>query len=583
MTTTGLDVAVPGDVRTRQLLFDEVRRVREVERALEHPAFLLKNAECVDQKTGEHFEFDLLTKEEYRELEGFDLERDDDNSWFWQRDLLDWSLDNKFTIVLKGRQLGVTWVYAGEALWTMLTMPGSAVLAYSINEDEASQLVNRVWDMYESLPDHLKMGTKVLKPSRGHRPHTEIELLHPDGRISTITGMASTPKAGRGRTAALIILDEYAFHQWATQNWKSVIPAVADGASVRIISTANGVSNDTTGGGNFYHHLWINAGTVYKSLQRKFLRWDLHPRRDDAWRESLVMKDDQKDEEYPNTAEEAFLLSGRPFFDRKSLKYYANHIAEPLFRGFFAEETGTLPRRARFEQSSEGDVQIFELPIGETTDEEGYQIAAHSYAIGADIATGRGQDYSVGAVIDLATGHPVAEIHTKLEPDLFAEQLHYLGRMYNDALIAPEDQGGYGIPVITALRDGRNGRPAYPKLYRHRRANRPDQVESTTYGFPMNSGTRPQVVNGLEKWIRDQTFPWISSRLHAEAQTFVHRDTGTSPAASDGCNDDVVVAWGIVVELYRRYGRHPDRVRGRSKAQVRTRKSKSSTKPYPWS
>lgn len=567
VSATGGAPSVPlADLETESL-----RRLVEARLAKQHPSFLLMHVECVDQKSGEKFEFDLYTDEDANTL-GLGVPDRNEKSWFWQREVLDWALENNFTIILKGRQLGVTWVFAGEALWTALSMPGSQVLCYSINEDEASVLVNRIWDMYCSLPEHLKFGTKVLKPMRGHRPHTDIELLHPDGRVSIISGMASTPKAGRGRTAALIILDEYAFHQWAQSNWKSVIPAVADGARVRIISTANGVSNETTGGGNFYHHLWVNAGSTYKGLKRKFLKWDLHPRRDDQWREDLVMKEDDKDQEYPNTAEEAFLLSGRPYFDRGSLKYYASHIAEPRLRGLFVEDPDRLPRRATFEKHPEGDVAIFELPLPD-----------HDYAIGSDNATGRGTDFSTALVVDLSTGHPVAQIKMKAEADIFAAQLHYLGKLYNSAIIAVEDQGGYGIPVITALRDGRNGRKAYPRLYRHRRVNRPDQVESTTYGFPMNAQTRPLVVNGLEKWLRDRTFPWVSSEFLNEALTFVHRDTGTSPAASDGCNDDVVMAWGIACELYRRYGHHPDRQRGRSRATSRRSKSRSSASPYPWS
>jgi len=34
--------------------------------------------------------------------------------------------------------------------------------------------------------------------------------------------------------------------------------------------------------------------------------------------------------------------------------------------------------------------------------------------------------------------------------------------------------GGYGEPVIISLRDGRKGRPHYPKLYRHTIQDRPD-------------------------------------------------------------------------------------------------------------
>lgn len=548
------ELVLPDDPLAAALLEDELRRLREVDLARTHPAFLLEHVECIDRKTGERFEFQLL---------------EEDAAWYWQRALLDWLVESDWSIILKGRQLGVTWVAAGLALWQILCKPGSDVLCYSINEDEAAKLVGRIWDMFESLPDHLKMGVKVLRPARG-RPHVEIQLQHPDGRVSTVTGMASTEKAGRGRTAALIILDEFAFHQYAYSTWKSVIPAVADGGRVVVISTANGVSNDLTGGGNFFHHLWVQAGEgEYKTLGKRFLKWDLHPDRDEAWREALIMPADQKDEEYPNTPEDAFLLSGRPFFDRMALKDYSTMIREPRFRGFFDEELTTVPRRATFEKSDVGDIFVFELPNPD-----------HDYVLFVDTATGRGTDFTVGAVLDLATGEPAAELHTKLDQDQAACQIHYLGRWYNDALIAVEMGGGYGETIIIELRHGRNGRPTYPRLYRHRLEDRPDQPESKVYGFPMTLKTRPQIVNGLERWIRERIFPYMLAGLHAEMTTFVHRESGTSPRAADGCNDDRVMAWGGAVELYRKYGHHPDRIRGRSK----TKKTKRPPfKPYPWS
>ncbi len=568
----------------------ERRLQREL--AAEHPAHLAPFVQCVDRKTGEVFKFEMQHGRPNPALrcveEHVDIIDNPSYGWYWQRELLDWWITNDWTIVLKGRQLGVTWVACLFALWRLLYRPGSSVLAYSINEDEAALLVGRVWDMYESLPEHLRNGVEVIKPARGHRPHTDIEFRHPDGRISSITGMASTRKAGHGRTAGLIILDEYAWQEYSADTWKAAIPTMADGGKVIVISTANGVSNELTGGGNFFHHLWVKAGASgYAILKKKFLRWDLHPGRNQTWRDSLAMPDDQKDEQYPNNPEDAFLLSGRPFFDRVSLRWYAENatVRVPIFRGHFVEREDRLPRYAfwrdyqptgMLEPAEHGCISIFEEPVKDGV-VNGVVTHAHRYAIAADVATGRGTDYTVGAVIDLENGTPVAELHGKLDGDQAARQLHYLGRWYNDALIGIEFQGGYGESIIVFLRDGRHGRPPYRPLYRHKEYDKLGAVTRDTYGYPMNQKTRELMVSNMAEWIRDRLFPWIPQGLLEEAQTFVHREKNPSPAALDGCNDDRVMAWAGAVELFRQRGDIPETVRRRPPKKKRKRVPR-----YPW-
>ena len=43
----------------------------------------------------------------------FNMDRPDDD-WFWQREFVEWMWDNNRTIVLKARQLGITWLAAGH-------------------------------------------------------------------------------------------------------------------------------------------------------------------------------------------------------------------------------------------------------------------------------------------------------------------------------------------------------------------------------------------------------------------------------------------------------------------------------------
>lgn len=568
----------PSDPLMRELWISELRLLEEIELARQHPAFLSHFVKCVDSRSGEVFEFQMLNAAEAALINAkpratlFEYaERStpiDLKDWGWQRPYLEWILASDQTITLKGRQLGVTWVWALLALHYLLFRPGADVLVYSIKEDDAIEVVNRIWDMWLSLPPHFKALVKVIKPTRGVRPSTRIELEHPDGRVSTVTGMPATEKAGHSRSAALVIFDEASRQDHARELWKAVIPASGDkGGKIGVVSTANGMS-DGRGLGNFFHELWVGAGNAnYPTLREIFLGWWLHPERDEEWRENLNMDEESKAEQYPNDPEEAFLMSGKPFFDVDALKYYANHCPDPLFAGRFHPRKEN-PAIAQFSREEGEVIKVYRLP------EKG-----RKYAIGVDNATADGNDFSVAAVIDLADGAPCAEMQISGEHDIVAEQLHFLGLWYNTARIAIEKQGGYGDTVIAYLRDGHKGRKPYSKLYRHRRFDRTDAHETATLGFPMNVQTRPKVVSELQIWLKDRLFPYVTRGFLREARTFVRRDTKPSPRHADGCNDDRIFAWGIALELYSQYGEHEhDR-------KKKTRKKAKAKKPkplYPW-
>lgn len=517
--------------------------INEINEAKQHPAALLKHVTCVDAKSGDTFQFQL---------------EDEDNGWFWQKEILDeWLAGDKW-IGLKARQLGITWLAAGFGLWKVLTSPGSTVLVISTNEAEAWKVVGRIWDMFESLPRRLRFDVEVLKPSRGTRPTSDIILKHPDGRISRITGMPATKKAGHGETVAVAILDEFARQEYAADIWKGMLPTVADGGKIIAISTANGVSNEQTGEGNFFHHLWVNA--EYYGIKTEFMPWSRNPGRDQAWYDGLALKPRDKAEQYPADPDEAFILTGDVYFDVEALVWYkTNALSEQKYRFSFKKLSRNTATK---HEAEEGWIRVYKEPV-----------PSHSYAVGADVATGRGADYSCAYVIDLSTMELVAELHGKLDADIYSYQLHYLGRWYNSATVAVEMGGGYGEPVVINLRDGKDGRPAYPKLYRHRERDRGDVPEKAAYGFPMNQKTRPQVLSSLESAIREHSLPKMPQSLLRECQTFVYAKTNPSPRAQEGTNDDRVMSAAVALELYRQYGHHPER----SRKQGRRRK-----KMYPW-
>jgi hypothetical protein len=523
------------------------RLLNERATAMQHPAGLLDHVTCLDSRTGEQFKFQL---------------NDESAGWHWQRGTLDGWIAHPLNLVLKARQLGITWLAVGYALWKLLTKPGTRVLVVSINEDEAIKVVNRLFDMFHSLPEHLRFEAEITKPSRGARPSTLIEFTFKDGRISSAVGLPSTRRAGHGEVGTLVLLDEFARHEYARDSWKAMFAVADNGGQIVVISTANGVSNVESGEGNFFHHLYVN-GEAY-GIDVQFLPWSLHPDRDERWYAQVAraLPPYDRAEQYPRSPEDAFISTGLCWFDLEALAWYSEHAPlEPSYRMDFKPTENSA--KAKIHRSDQGLVRVYAKPD-----------PAHQYAIGADIATGRGLDYSCAYVIDLTSMGLAAEFHGRVDSDEFAEQLHFLGRWYGDARIAVEMGGGYGEPVIISLRDGRKGRPHYPRLYRHTIQDRPDLPQMANYGFPINSKTRPLIINQIEQAIRERTIPALPSMLVMELRTFVRQKTLPTPRAQDGSNDDRVMALGIALEMYRLYGTH----------EKRHKRSRGRKKPhaYPW-
>jgi hypothetical protein len=133
--------------------------------------------------------------------------------------------------------------------------------------------------------------------------------------------------------------------------------------------------------------------------------------------------------------------------------------------------------------------------------------------------------------------------------------------MYRSARIAVESAGGWGEPVIIFLKDGRDGRPPYPHVYQHVIADDPEKPRISTWGFPMNTKTRPLVIEGFGRAIKEKNLPWIDADMLGELLTFVHADTNPSPRAQEGNRDDRVMAGAIALELYRQRGYQPKRIK----------------------
>lgn len=534
----------------------EQLRLREVREAAQYDSKpLIAEINAFDPTTLEHFKFTMFPAD----ADPFwfkDTPRADEG-WLWQSEIVDWWNDPTMFryLILKARQLGITWLAMAQCIWYLLYRPGSRCVCYSYTEDEAKKLVIRAWLMFNSLPAYLRNGVQVIAPQRAEEPSEWIKVKHtlPDGStlISSIQALPATKKAGHGETVTFAVMDEVARQDYAKQIYTAINPAVSRGqAKLAMISTANGIGNPDTGEGNYFHILY--ATQKWRGIEFKFLPWNLEPTRDEKWygAEAMALDEVERNQQYPLNENDAFMLSGALYFDSRALQFYREHSIHPIYCGQF---TKVNPRKANFVQMRDGIIEVWEEPRPNA-----------KYAISCDVATGRSTDFTSADVIDLETGAIVASLHARVEAPMASIQLHFLGKWYHTAKIAVESQGGYGEALITLLRDGSSGLPPYSNLYRHTTVVSANRPISEIYGMPMGVKNRPLIVSGLKDWIGKHQFPWLGKSHVDELGTFVYKTTGTSPAAADGCNDDRVLSLGIAVDLFRQFGHHPSPKKSRA-------------------
>ena len=143
-------------------------RERERRRAVADPLYLVSFMSAVDERDGSRFSFEHV-REPLEEgevpLEGHALGNQD--SWRWQRLVAELFLRERRLIVLKGRQIGVTWLWlAVDVARTVLAGGGTTTLLYRQREDEAIDNVRRWWVLFDSLPAWWKLNVQVLAPER---------------------------------------------------------------------------------------------------------------------------------------------------------------------------------------------------------------------------------------------------------------------------------------------------------------------------------------------------------------------------------------------------------------------------------
>lgn len=400
-------------------------------------------------------------------------------------------LTNRFNIVLKFRQAGLTELISMYCLWLALFYPNKNIQIISIKDRVAKKVLRRIKYMYKNLPWYLKIKVVNGRPTE---IGTATEVEFSNGSI--ITSIPTTEDAGRSEAVSLLVIDEAAIVRWATQIWAAAFPTLSTGGAAILNSTPYGV-------GNFFHRTWVDSTAGGNEFTPIRLYWKMHPERDEEWYRVMSAALGPR-----RTAQEIdgdFLTSGNSVFDLLDIKAIEDTLTEVDI----------------YDERENGSLVIVKPPPKNTL-----------MYIGADISSGRSRDYSAFSVMDRA-GNEYAYFKGKLPVSNLATLLMKVGKEYNRAVIAPESND-IGLAVTTKIQDS-----AYPNLFyttrflKEKGEGKPKQEKVP--GWYTTSKTRPIIIDELEDDIRNERIITYDKFFVQEAYTFIY-DERNRPVAMGKSN-----------------------------------------------
>lgn len=422
------------------------------------------------------------------------------NLYPFQEKVLHLFRDSENIMVLKSRQLGISTLGAGYSLWLILFHKDKNVLCLATTQATARNLVSKTMFMYENLPKWLRVP---------FRSKNKLSMWLNNG--SKISAVSSNSDASRSEAVSLLLVDECAFIDNIEETFTAAQPTLSTGGQVMLLSTPNGM-------GNFFHKMWVKAEMGENSFVPVRLPWNVHPERDQAWRDKQ-----DADLGVRSAAQECdaeFLTSGDTVFEVDDLSFYESSLCkDPIER-----------------RGADSNLWIWEYPD-----------FSRSYMISADVARGDGSDYSAFHVWDIETCTQVAEYKGQMTPKDFGATLCGIASEYNNALLVCENANIGWSTIEEILSRG------YPNLYYSTVGNgKNETAESYLYktetgktvpGFSTTLSTRPLVISKFNDFVHQRAVNLQSKRLLMEMRTFIWKNNKAQ--AAQGYNDDLVMSAGI--------------------------------------
>lgn len=408
-------------------------------------------------------------------------------------------------VILKARQLGISWLCCGYALWKCLFNEGAKVLLMSQGEDEAIEMVSKCRFIF----DHLS-------------PLWMVKQKHPDSRErmdfashdSILMAVPSTENAGRGTDATLVIRDELAQHPFGKRNFVAVGPTIDAGGQIIDMSTINKI--DT---GNHFTERVTRALNHESNAHMIFLGWRERPKRlkgmglDDWYRQIIMTKytEFEREEQYPEKLEDALSPP-------KSVNRFDREILEDMLKDCYN------PIREEYE----GYVKIYkEASPGK------------KYCLVADPSEGA-YDPCGAWVIDSQSGEGVVEVRGKIS---LVEQSRILFGLWNEYFkpFTGVERNAAGIHLIEDLKNLGINTWFYCDGDKHEKE-----------GWWTSSTTRPIMLTDLAEAIKLRQYRIPSGRAISEFLRFIRTAKKPDGESIGGGHGEDVMCWAIYSQIIKK-------------------------------
>ena len=429
--------------------------------------------------------------------------------WSAQRALSESLFVDREVICLKARQLGCTWLVLAYFLYMSMFKSNHEYRITSVGEDEAAKALRRIKFMIDHLPDWCVPTLEISNT-------TTVKFAESQ---SWISALPATSNAGRGDTLNGLLSDEAAFQVYAKEIIKSARPALEKrNGSLIVLSTANGM-------GNHFQEEYVKAQTGQNGYKAHFFAWTADPSRNQKWYDKLLKKHglEYMHENYPSTASEAFLASGRPYFFQERLNADIEREEDEAHDGYI--------HLKEFAPMVGGSIRVWERPDGKPK------------VVFVDVAEGlESGDWSNGYVVDVESRVEVCRIRGKMDVGELADISMQVGEWYASgegtsrypALLAVECNN-HGIAVTKRCQEA-----GYANLYFQRNLSTGEVLERV--GWLTTETTRRLMLGRFQADYRLGLVRVRDRECLEEMAMFAHRGPRGKAQAPPGKFDDCVLS-----------------------------------------
>ena len=438
-------------------------------------------------------------------------------------------------IILKARQHGVTTNECLEKLDLGLFYENKNLKLSAHNEKKAIEIFEIIKFAYDNTPDKVELNDWTVreKPKTKYLTKSSIHFLETNSKIEVVLDT-------RSGTPSDIHSTELAFVENAKEMMTGTLPSLPKSGNMTIESTANGA------GWQFHEMRTKNYQNPKGTFTCIFFPWFIAP----EYREELEewetielpqdlkhldnynLDDEQKKryinqyfdlwekvfQEYPSNPEEAFLASGRLFFNMWIIKrlLIIKYEVDTKYR----EKDCQLRRYKKVDKEHQIDDCLFGVDTAEGTPDWDF----------CTVKVRRRKDLSL-----------VCSFKGRIPPDELCDVIEYILDAWCSGIIWIERNNTW----LVTLKEAKSRR-RYQYLYRTTIEDQATRKKTKKIWFSTTAQSRPLILWELEKLIRQWHIKEIDERETTEMWGFVYNNSW-KPEASEWFHDDDIMSDAICV------------------------------------